>query len=298
VLLTPVEVALPFREPLFPDNLFGHLVATAVPGVEEWREGALRCTLRLPHGPGIASLRPAADHVAATLRLTDPRDEAAAVASCRRLLDLDADPAVIDGALAADPVLAPLVAAAPGRRVPGSTDPEAFAVRAVLGQQVSTAAARTHAARLVRAYGEPVDDPAGGLTHLFPTAQALTALDPEELAMPRARRATLVGLVRALAGGRVRLEPGEDVEAALRGFGALPGIGPWTVAVVAMRALGVPDAFPASDLGVRVAAERLGLPAAARALEARSRAWSPWRAYAVQHLWAVLDHPVNVLPPG
>src|SRR5690606_30121302 len=136
--------------------------------------------------------------IPARLRLTDLRDLQVAINRCRWLLDLDADPVAIDTALSADPLLAPLVAAAPGRRVPRTTDGEEFAVRAVLGQQVSTAAARTHAARLVTALGEPVDDPDGDLTHLFPSTKALADLDPATLAVPESRRRTLAGLVSAL----------------------------------------------------------------------------------------------------
>src|SRR4051794_38210214 len=212
-LAAPLTVPLPFVPPLRPDNLFGHLVATAVPGVEEWRDGAYRRTLRLPTGPGIAALEPPAAGsavVACTLRLTDPADAAAAVSVCRRVLDLDADPVAVDARLAADDLLAPLVAAAPGRRVPGTAEPEEFALRAVLGQQVSTAAARTHAARLVTAYGEPVDDPAGDLTSLFPPPGVLAEADPSALAMPAARRATFLLLARALADGSVDLSPGAD----------------------------------------------------------------------------------------
>ncbi|CAM5721895.1 hypothetical protein SVIOM342S_02963 [Streptomyces violaceorubidus] len=163
-----LSLRLPFRTPLNPDNLFGHLAATAVPGVEEWREGAYRRTLRLPYGHGIVALTPNPDHIACRLTLSDLRDLTVAISRCRRLLDLDADPTAIDDQLRADPLLAPLVDKAPGRRVPRTVDEAEFAVRAVLGQQVSTAAARTHAARLVTAHGDPVDDPEGGLTHLFP----------------------------------------------------------------------------------------------------------------------------------
>jgi AraC family transcriptional regulator of adaptative response / DNA-3-methyladenine glycosylase II len=290
---------LEHRAPLLPGNLFGHLVATAVPGVEEWRDGAYRCTLRLPRGPGIAALRPAqpgASCVRATLHLADPTDAESAVATCRRILDLDADPAVIDPVLARDPVLAPLVAAAPGRRVPGTADAEQFAVRAVLGQQVSTAAARTHAARLVAAHGDPLGDPEGGLTHLFPRPARLAAMDPGLLALPGARRAAVLGLVRALADGRVDLSPGADPATATARLAALPGIGPWTVGSIAMRALGDRDAFLAGDLGVRLAAQRLGLPPTPAALTRHAEAWRPWRAYAVQHLWATGDHPVNRMP--
>ncbi len=291
-----LALRLPFRRPLTPDNLFGHLAATAVPGVEEWRAGAYRRTLRLPHGAGIASLRPTPDHIACRLWLTDWRDLGQAISRCRRMLDLDADPLAVDALLSADPVLAPLVAKAPGRRVPRVADGPEFAVRAVLGQQVSTAAARTLAGRLVAAHGEPVTDPAGGLTHLFPSAEALAGHDPGALAMPRTRRATLAALVRALAAGEVDLDVGSDWQQARARLAALPGFGPWTVEAVAMRALGDPDAFPATDLGVRYAARDLGLPTTPAALTRYAAAWQPWRAYATQYLWATGDHPINVMP--
>ncbi|MEW2544650.1 AlkA N-terminal domain-containing protein [Streptomyces sp. NPDC047002] len=291
-----IALRLPFRAPLTPGNLFGHLAATAVPGVEEWRDGAYRRTLSLPYGHGIVSLSPRPDHVACRLSLTDPRDLTVAISSCRRLLDLDADPVAVDGQLAADPGLAPLVHEAPGRRVPRTVDAAEFAVRAVLGQQVSTAAARTHAARLVAAHGVPVDDPDGGLTHLFPAAEALAGLDPASLALPKARRATLIGLVEALASGALRLGPDSDWTEARAALAALPGFGPWTVESIAMRALGDPDAFLPTDLGVRRAASLLGLPAAPAALTTRAAPWRPWRAYATQYLWATGDHPVNRLP--
>ncbi|WP_409467114.1 AlkA N-terminal domain-containing protein [Amycolatopsis sp. GA6-003] len=291
-----LSLRLPFRRPLCPDNLFGHLIATAVPGVEEWRDGAYRRTLRLPHGHGVVSLRPEPDHVACRLSLTDLRDLAAAISRCRWLLDLDADPVAVDEQLAADPTLAPLVAAAPGRRVPRTTDAAEFAVRAVLGQQVSTAAARTHAARLVLAHGTPIEDREGGLTHLFPSPEALADLDPETLAMPKSRRATLLGLVSALVSGDVDLTAGGDWVHARAQLAALPGFGPWTVESIAMRALGDPDAFVATDLGVKIAAETLGLPTSPAALIAHASRWQPWRAYAVQHLWATGDHPINRIP--
>ncbi|WP_327267727.1 helix-turn-helix domain-containing protein [Streptomyces sp. NBC_01218] len=292
-----IALRLPYRAPLNPSNLFGHLAATAVPGVEEWRDGAYRRTLALPHGHGIVALSPRPDHIACRLQLTDPRDLTLAISRCRRLLDLDADPVAVDGQLRTDPLLAPLVDAAPGRRVPRTVDGAEFAVRAVLGQQVSTAAARTHAARLVTAYGKPVEDSEGGLTHLFPTPEALTGLDPEALALPRSRRTTLSTLVRALADGSLRLDAADtDWDEARAALGALPGFGPWTVEVIAMRALGDPDAFCPTDLGIRRAAERLGLPSTPAALTARATGWRPWRAYAVQYLWTVDGHPINHLP--
>ncbi|MFJ5725581.1 AlkA N-terminal domain-containing protein [Streptomyces sp. NPDC093149] len=291
-----IALRLPYRAPLNPTNLFGHLAATAVPGVEEWRDGAYRRTLTLGHGHGIVALTPHPDHIGCRLLLTDPRDLTLAISRCRWLLDLDADPVAVDDQLRSDPLLAPLVDKAPGRRVPRTVDGAEFAVRAVLGQQVSTAAARTHAARLVAAHGLPVDDPEGGLSHLFPTPEALAGLDPEQLALPRSRRTTLTTLVTALADGALRLGTDTDWEEARVELAALPGFGPWTVDVIAMRALGDPDAFLPTDLGIRRAAEELGLPSTPAALTARAAAWRPWRAYAVQYLWTVDDHPINHLP--
>lgn len=291
-----LSLRLPYRTPLCPDNLFGHLAATAVPGVEEWRGGAYRRTLRLPYGHGIVALRPEAGHIGCRLSLTDWRDLSHAISRCRWLLDLDADPVAVDGLLREDPLLAPYVDKSPGRRVPRTVDGAEFAVRVVLGQQVSTAAARTLAGRLVAAHGEPVADPGGGLTHLFPSPWALTSLAPERLAMPRTRRATLTGLVEALTEGGLDLDVGSDWDKARGQLAALPGFGPWSVEAVAMRALGDPDAFLPTDLGVRLAAGSLGLPVTPAALVRRSAAWRPWRAYAVQHLWATGDHAINFIP--
>ncbi|MFF5138353.1 AlkA N-terminal domain-containing protein [Streptomyces sp. NPDC013157] len=291
-----LTLRLPFRAPLNPDNLFGHLAATAVPGVEEWRDGAYRRTLRLPYGHGIAALTPKPDHIACRLTLSDLRDLPVAISRCRRLLDLDADPVAVDDQLRTDPFLAPLVDKAPGRRVPRTVDEAEFAVRAVLGQQVSTAAARTHAARLVTAHGTPVDDPEGGLTHLFPSPEALADVPPDSLAMPRTRRTTFTTLVGQLADGTLHLGVESDWSEARARLLALPGFGPWTVDVVAMRALGDPDAFLPTDLGIRRAAQELGLPGTPAALTARAAAWRPWRAYAVQYLWATDSHPINFLP--
>ncbi|MEU9154298.1 AlkA N-terminal domain-containing protein [Streptomyces sp. NPDC048417] len=291
-----LSLRLPFRAPLNPDNLFGHLAATAVPGVEEWRDGAYRRTLRLPYGHGIVALAPKPDHIACRLTLSDLRDLPVAISRCRRLLDLDADPVAVDDQLRTDPVLAPLVDKAPGRRVPRTVDEAEFAVRAVLGQQVSTAAARTHAARVVTAHGTPVDDPEGGLTHLFPSPEALAEVAPETLAMPRTRRTTFTTLVGRLADGTLHLGVESDWAQARAKLLELPGFGPWTVDAIAMRALGDPDAFLPTDLGIRRAAQELGLPGTPAALTARAAAWRPWRAYAVQYLWATDSHPINFLP--
>lgn len=291
-----LALRLPLREPFAFAGVFGHLAATAVPGCEEVRDGAFRRTLRLPHGPGVVGLSPYRDHVACVLALSDLRDLPAAIGRCRRLLDLDADPQAVVDALGADPDLRPVVEAAPGQRIPRTVDEHELAVRTVLSQQVSTAAARTHAARLVRHYGDPVDDPAGGLTHTFPAAATLVDLDPDVLALPTARRRAVTALVAALTSGCLVLDPGCDWQRAREQLCALPGIGPWTAELVAMRGLGDPDAFPAGDLGVRTAAGQLGLPVAAAELIRRGDGWRPWRSYATQYLWTTLDHPVNSWP--
>jgi AraC family transcriptional regulator, regulatory protein of adaptative response / DNA-3-methyladenine glycosylase II len=285
---------LPLRRPLCPDNLFGHLAATAVPGVEEVVGTTYRRTLRLGHGPGIVELSPTPEHIVCHAALSDLRDLTATIARCRWLLDLDADPEAVDRHLGADPTLAPLVSKAPGRRVPRTVDGAELAVRAVLGQQVSVAAARATAGTLVRAHGEPVADPSGGLTHLFPTPTALREADP---ALPAGRGRTLAALVAALDDQRLDLGPGCDREAARAVLAGLPGVGRWTVEMVAMRGLGDPDAFPSGDLGVRRAAVVAGLGSSPADLVARAERWRPWRAYAVQHLWATADHPVNRWPP-
>jgi AraC family transcriptional regulator of adaptative response / DNA-3-methyladenine glycosylase II len=291
---TTLQLRLPFRKPLTPDNLFGHLAATAIPGVEEVRDGTYRRTLQLAHGPGIVELAPTPDYIRCRAVLSDLRDLTTTIARCRWLLDLDADPVAVDGQLGKDPALGPLITKAPGRRVPRCVDGAELAVRAVLGQQVSTATARSHAGRLVRALGQPVVDPDGALTHLFPDPETLGQAD---VALPANRRRTLIALSEALGHG-LDLGPGCDRTEAQHALGRLPGIGDWTVETVAMRALGDPDAFPVTDLGVRRGATATGLPASPVALTRRASRWRPWRAYAVQHLWATGDHPINRWPPS
>jgi AraC family transcriptional regulator of adaptative response / DNA-3-methyladenine glycosylase II len=281
---------LPCRVPFDGAGLVAFLGRRAVPGVEEVdvAAGVYRRSLRLPHGRGAVELTPGDGHVRARLHLDDLRDLAAAVPRCRALLDLDSDPLAVVEALGGDPLLGRLVRAAPGRRLPGTVDADELAVRAVLGQQVSLASAATLAGRLAAAHGERLGEPLGGVTHLFPPAAALAAADPATLGMPAGRRGAVGALAAALASGALALDGGADRDEALAALGALPGIGPWTVGYVAMRALRDPDAFLATDLGVRRALERLGedgRPAAAEALSAR---WRPYRAHAVVHLWAQL----------
>ena len=291
-----IVLRLAYREPFEPSNLFGHLAAAAAPGVEEWRGGAYRRTLSLPHGPGVVALRPADGYIECRLRLADVRDVTAAAARCRRMLDLDADPVAAQEVLEADALLGPLARKTPGRRVPRKADGDEYALRAVVGQQVSTTAAGTIASRLAERYGEAVDDPEGGLRRLFPGPERIVAIDPAELPMPAARGRTLLALASALAEGRLDVGPGADWAEARAALAAVPGVGPWTVEMIAMRALGDPDAFPAGDLGVVRGAERLGLASSPRALVDAAVAWRPWRAYATQYLWASGAHPTNQPP--
>ncbi len=304
-----IELRLPYRAPIDIERMIGFLAARAIPGVEAVEDGRYRRTLLLPNGTGILSVGPGDGFIDCELQLADLRDLTAAVQRCRRLLDLDADPSAIAADLAASgTVLGPLAAANPGRRVPGHVDGNELALRAVLGQQVSVAAARRLGARLVAAYGKPLERPDGTLTHCFPTAETVAAADPGTLPMPRARAGALTGLAAALAAGDLSLDPGAERDRAEAGLLALPGIGPWTAAYIRMRALSDPDAFLPGDVGVLEALGRLGaIPAGGRPVTggqgrgpaARSRAakaagelaeaWRPWRSYAVQHLWAYLE---------
>lgn len=292
-----LTLRLPVREPFAFEGLFAHLAATAVPGCEEVRNRTYRRTLRLPRGTAIVSLTPQRDHVRCVLELDDLRDLSVAIARCRRLLDLDADPEAVDDALGAEDALRTLVRQAPGQRIPRTVDGHELALRAVLGQQVSTRAARTITAVLVRSYGAPVIDTGGGLTHCFPTAAEVTQIDPALLRVPAARRRTLTAMATALAEGDVVLDAGADWDRARAQLRRIPGIGPWTSELIAMRGLGDPDAFPSSDLGIRTAARSLGLPDDPRSLTDLSARWRPWRSYAAQYLWSALDHPINQWPP-
>jgi AraC family transcriptional regulator of adaptative response / DNA-3-methyladenine glycosylase II len=288
-----LSLRLPYRAPLDADGLVAFLGLRAVPGIEEVLHGAYRRSLRLPHGTGVVELRPADGHVHARYWLADLRDLGAAMQRSRTLLDLDSDPSSVADVLGCDPVLGRLVRSAPGRRVPGAVDGHELAVRAVLGQQVSVRGASTLAGRLVARHGERLERPFGGVTHVFPSAEALAGADPAQLAMPVARRRALLALVTALARGEVAVDAGADRGDARRQLLALPGIGPWTADYIAMRALRDPDAFLPSDLGVRHALEQLGQSGQVADATGLAERWRPYRAYAVQHLWASLPASVQ-----
>ncbi len=291
-----LTVHLSYRPPFDADGLLAFLAARAVPGVEQALPGAYRRSLALPRAAGVVELTPGDRQVRATFWLEDLRDLGPAISRCRRLLDLDSDPQSILERLGPDPVIGALVREQPGRRVPGHPDGGELAARAVLGQQVSVAGARTLAGRLVASYGRPLAVPVGTVTHLFPSAPALAEADPGALPMPRARAATLVRLAGALGGGELSLDEGADRARSIAGLLALQGIGPWTAGYVAMRALRDPDAFPEGDLGVRRALESLRPGVAGAELEACAERWRPYRAYATQHLWASLNSPPRSVP--
>lgn len=282
-----ITLLLPHTVPYAWGALLAFLAARAVPGVEEVADGAYRRTVALGGASGTVEVRPAPDggRLEATFRLSRLAALAPAADRLRRLFDLDADSATIDAHLAADPVLAPSVAARPGLRVPGAWEPFELMVRAILGQQISVAAARTLAGRLAARHGAPLPGGGPALARLFPTPEALAAADLGEAGLTRARAAALRGIARAVLDDPALLGPAQDLEATVARLTTLPGIGRWTAQYVAMRALREPDAFPEGDLGLARALGRGGARSSPAALLRCSEAWRPWRAYATLHVW-------------
>jgi len=278
-----ITARIAVREPFDGQALLNFLGARAIPRVEAVAEGGYERTLRLPHGFGVVRVQLAsrpAGQVPASFTLADARDLAPAVERTRRLLDADADPVAIDETLRADSALAASVAMHPGLRVPGHVDGTELACRAVLGQQVSVAGARTLAARLVDALGSGLGlEHSGEVDRVFPTAAALREVDPESIAMPRARGRALAALMSAIDDGDVVLDRSADRAEVRRALLAVPGVGPWTADYIAMRALGDPDIFLATDLGVL------------RAGVVDPDNWRPWRSYGLMHLWAGAENP-------
>lgn len=283
-----IRTRIGVREPFDGAALLDFLALRAVPGVEAIGDGWYERSLDLPHGAGVVRVelldRPER-YVPCSFSLVDARDLAPALERTRRLLDADCDPVAVGDQLAGDPLLAPLVRQRPGLRVPGHVDGSELAARAILGQQVSVVGARTLAARLVAAHGAPLGlEGEHAVTHLFPTAARLADIEPGSVAMPRARGRALAACARAIRDGEVLLDRSADRGEIRAGLLALPGVGPWTADYIALRALGDPDVFLPSDLGVRHAAEALGIDD----LTGRSEAWRPWRSYALIHLWTAL----------
>ncbi|MEU9608946.1 AlkA N-terminal domain-containing protein [Streptomyces sp. NPDC048057] len=285
-----VPLRLAHRGPYAAGQVFDHLAARAVAGVEEVVGAAgdrvYRRTLRLPGGPAIAEVDerpgPAGGWLECRLHLTDLRDLTTATQRVRQLFDLDADPCAVAERLAADPALAPLVAARPGLRAPGAADPQETAVRVVLGGQDPLARGRALGARLVAAYGQPLAAPSGGLTHLFPAADDLAGASLDVLDVPdvgTGRRAALRALTTALAEGSLCLDAGVDRDEAERRLLALPGVDAWIAGSIRMHALGDPDVRPVDDAALAAGARRAG------AATTHQEGWRPWSTYAVHHLW-------------
>jgi AraC family transcriptional regulator of adaptative response / DNA-3-methyladenine glycosylase II len=308
---TWLTLRLACREPFDGRSLLRFLAARAIAGVEEVAHGRYARTVRVPGGSGIVELVPppagpsrgngpaapagraGGAQVLLRVRLTGLRGIGQVVSRCRQLFDLDADPPAIAAALAADEALAPLITARPGLRVPGAYDGFELAVRAVIGQQVSVPAASTLTGRLAARHGTRLDaaaGPSGTLSVLFPRPADLADADLAGLGLTTARQATLRALAAGCAAGRLDLGPGTDPEETAARLAELPGVGPWTVAYILMRA-GDPDAFPGTDLGLRRAMERLGCG------PGRADRWRPWRAYAALHLWAALAEPPGPAGP-
>ena len=282
---TGITLRLPARAPFDAAPILAFLGSRAIPGVEAVEDGAYHRTISID---GVdARLIVRGDDSRGVIVTLDPPIPAAmprVVARVSRLFDLDADVVAIGEHLGRDRRLAAAVRhGAP--RVPGAWDPFELGVRALLGQQVSVAAARTLASRLVRLCGTPLEHPTGPLTHRFPEAATVAAAPLDGIGMPQARVRALRGFANAVATGEVDLRPGRDLDTAIASLTALPGIGEWTAHYLAMRAWSEPDAFPASDLGVRRALEVNGRMPTLREVLARAQSWRPWRSYAVFALW-------------
>jgi AraC family transcriptional regulator of adaptative response / DNA-3-methyladenine glycosylase II len=287
-----VTLRLGYRPPYDWDAMLGFLQARAIDGVEAIENGVYRRSVGIDRHTGsieVAHL-PARNSLAVTIRFPCVRALTAIVARVRRVFDLGADIETIGAHLSRDPHLAPLVALRPGLRAPGGWDGFELAIRAILGQQVTVAAARRLAGRLVALYGEPLpDDRRGspGLTHVFPTPQRIAGADLGALGMSVARRTALKALAEAAAADPNLFRPFGTLEEAVARWRTIFGIGEWTAQYIALRALRETDAFPASDIGLLRGAAVIGgtRPTPAGLID-RAEPWRPWRAYAAQHLWA------------
>lgn len=282
---------LPYRPPLESNALFDFLRRRTISGVEEFVGNCYRRTVALGETRGIVEIEPQHNKSALVLRLQLNRlqDINALVQRCRSLFDLDADPGAIDDVLGNDPILAPLIEARPGLRLPGTINGFEIAVRAILGQQVSLARARTLLGHLTQNFGEPLTTADGTLTHFFPTPEVIAQADLTSLGITEGRMQALRALAAQVSNGHLHLERGADREETGARLLELPGVGAWTASYIAMRALGDPDAFPASDLGLRQGLEAHGLTSNVKHITNYAQAWRPWRGYAVMHVWAGLS---------
>lgn len=285
-----VTLKLRYRPPYDWDSMLTFLAVRAIPGVEVVRGNTYMRTIGIDGQHAVVAIRPGASNtLQVTVRTTRLSALPTIIARVRRVFDLSADPGAIASHLSEDPALAQLVAAKPGLRVPGSWDGFELAVRAVLGQQVTVKAAVRLAGFLVATCGEPLVAPGPaveGLTHVFPTAARLAAIEPSTLPMPRARAQALVSLAASLDADPGIFNAGHTLDDVVKRLRALKGIGEWTAQYIAMRELREPDAFPAADVGLmRALAGPDGKRPTAQQLQARAERWRPWRAYAALHLW-------------
>ncbi|MFP2958275.1 AlkA N-terminal domain-containing protein [Myxococcus sp. 1LA] len=287
-----VTLFIPYQPPYDWESMLAHLEARALPGLEHVEAGRYRRTVTTPGGQGAVEITRASgrDGLLAKLRLPAVQALPTVVAQVRRVFDVGADMEVIQAHLSRDAVLAPLVAQRPGLRAPGGWDGFELAIRAVLGQQVTLTAARGLGARLVATYGEPVGVESTGdgrLTHTFPRPERLAREDLRSLGMPAARARTLSNLAAAAVADPLLFQPRATMEETVERFKRIPGIGDWTAQYIALRAVREADAFPSADVALlRALSDAQGVrPSPDEALH-RSEAWSPWRAYAAQHLWA------------
>ncbi len=281
-----VRLRLFYRPPLDWEATLTFLRPRLLPGIETVENGRWKRAATIGGRDLVLEVAPDDKAPALVVRVDAPPPGSLAtlVRRLRRVFDLDADPAAVSALLLADPLLAPSVAARPGLRVPGAWDLFEVLVRAILGQQVSVAAATTVAGRLIERFGRRPEG-LGGLA-LFPLPEDLAEAPLESSGINRGRAEAVRTISRAVLDGRIDVEAPQDPEAFEQALVALPGIGPWTARYVAMRGLGEPDAFPESDLGLLRAFERAGLGSRPADLAARAEAWRPWRAYAALHLWA------------
>ncbi len=291
--LGAIDLVLPHRGPLDAEGLFQWMSARALPGVEHSTATSFARTLRLPGGAAWFELRiDGAGHVRLRARLAHLGDLSTLVARARRLFDLDADPLAVDEALSRHPELQPLVARVPGIRVAGAADPHEMLIRAMVGQQITVAAARTALTALADALGEPVTglgetevDGAGATVRLFPTMAAIAERGHEVLRGPAARIRAITGAAAALADGTLTLTSGDDTAEQRAALLALPGVGPWTADYVRMRVLGDPDITLPGDVAVRSGAAAAGIPSDPRGFTAWAARTAPWRSYLTAHLW-------------
>lgn len=280
-----IKLRLAYRPPYDWDCLSEFLAARALPAVERVDALGYARTVALPGGAAIIRVAPVPERhqLELTVRGAAPAALFALSSTARRMFDLAADPVLTTRAFKTDPLLGPLVKRRPGLRIPGVWDPFECAVRAVLGQQVSVAAARTFAARLVALAGEPIGDNAERLTHLFPSAQRLLRADLSAVGVTGARIAAIRSLAEAIV--EQRLDFTAAAEDVLSTLAALPGIGAWTAQYIALRSLDEPDALPAADIILRRRAGQSPRALTTHGLIQRAEVWRPWRSYAVMHLW-------------